>query len=121
VNTRARGEHGETIAARYLRDAGYTIIQQNFRTRRGEVDIVCEKNRSIVFVEVKSWARFPEDELASVIGPRKRRRIIEAAREFLGRHHHFDGYLVRFDVVLIRPGSGVVRYVEGAFENECRA
>ena len=48
------GQRGENIAARYLKQQGYKILTRNYRSRHGEVDIICTQDRVIVFVEVKT-------------------------------------------------------------------
>ena len=120
MSTHARGARGEAIAAEYLVRHGYRIHAQNFRTRLGEVDIVCEKAQVLVFVEVKSWSRFPEVELSRVIDRRKRKRISDAAHVFLSRFPQYTDHLARFDVILVRPRDETIRHYEGAFENEWR-
>lgn len=50
---RLKGNQGEDMAAKYLRDNGYTIIDQNNSTKFGELDIIASKNDVLVFVEVK--------------------------------------------------------------------
>ena len=53
---RRRGNLGEDFAAKYLQDEGYTILERNFNTRMGEIDIIAQKGKYIAFVEVKSRA-----------------------------------------------------------------
>lgn len=48
------GRRGEDLAARFLEDAGYRLIERNWRCRQGEIDIVAERDDTIVFVEVKT-------------------------------------------------------------------
>lgn len=48
------GRLGEQIACRYLSSKEYSIIERNFRTRYGEVDIIAKKDNKIIFVEVKT-------------------------------------------------------------------
>ena len=48
------GQTGESAAARYLQLHGYKILEKNFRSRFGEIDIVAQKNETVVFVEVKT-------------------------------------------------------------------
>ena len=52
--TKAKGDAGESFAAKYLEEKGMKILQRNFRYDRGEIDIVAEDDGEIVFVEVKS-------------------------------------------------------------------
>lgn len=120
MNTRRRGAHGESIAALYLIRNGYRILAQNFRSRRGEVDIVCENERYLVFVEVKSWRSLPYQELERAIDARKQRRITQSARVFMGRNTEYANRLTRFDVILVRPADESIEHIEGAFEEECR-
>src|SRR4051812_33555803 len=71
---RSVGQRGEEIAADHLRRAGYRVVEQNVRTRYGEIDIVAQQGDCLVFVEVRTVrARgvMPEESL----GPRKQRRM----------------------------------------------
>jgi len=120
MNTHRRGARGESIAARHLLRDGYRIITQNFKSRRGEVDIVCEKDRFLVFVEVKAWRSLGIEELGRAIDCRKRRRIVNAARVFLGQHREYEDTLIRFDVVFVHPDAETSEHIEGAFDGECR-
>jgi len=47
------GQRGENLAAAYLAQKGYRIIQKNFRTRFGEIDLIASQNQKLIFVEVK--------------------------------------------------------------------
>src|SRR5207247_9286437 len=47
------GEEGERAASRFLEARGYRILERNYRTRRGEIDLIAEDGRILVFVEVK--------------------------------------------------------------------
>ena len=82
---RALGALGERLAADHLRRAGYRIVDRNFRTRFGELDIVAADERCLVFCEVKTRVRgrnggpSPFDS----IGPDKRRRLRAMAAQWL--------------------------------------
>ncbi len=112
------GRLGEERARAFLEEKGWIIAAQNFRTRWGEVDIVCEAGRHLLFVEVKSWRRFDADSLIRALGTPKQRRIIAAARTFLMEHPDLSDRVVRFDVVLVDPRGGPIRHIEGAFDSE---
>ncbi|TVR69769.1 MAG: YraN family protein [Spirochaetaceae bacterium] len=118
-SSREKGRRGEDLAACYLQQKGYRILARNFRCRAGEVDIVCETERTLLFVEVKSWRVLPRDALEPAIGPAKQKRIVRTARYFLHRYAPPSEWGIRFDVVFINPETGTIRYIEGAFEAPC--
>jgi putative endonuclease len=80
---RATGARGEVLAADYLRRAGYTIIDMNWRCRRGELDIIARDGATLVFVEVRtrSSARLGSPEES--VTPAKQRRLAELAATYL--------------------------------------
>ena len=55
VNKRAAGADKEQLAARYLVDNGYTVLERNFRNKTGEIDIIAKKDNYIVFVDSDDW------------------------------------------------------------------
>jgi putative endonuclease len=83
---RKLGSLGESLAARHLEARGYEVIDRNFRTRYGELDLVASDRHALVFCEVKTRiaraAAGPFGPLASV-GVRKRRQVRAMAREWL--------------------------------------
>ena len=110
------GPIGETIAAVYLSNQGYRVLDRNFRTRRGEIDLVAQHGDELVFVEVKSWRRVPVEGLEHAVDRRKQQRILSVARTYAARNRErCRGLHQRFDVILIRGGV-VAHHVEGAFE-----
>lgn len=85
----ALGILGEDAAARHLEAAGYQVVERNFRTRHGELDIVAADGRHLVFCEVKTRVVRASDAAAALgpfaaIGPRKQRQVRAMAREWLG-------------------------------------
>jgi putative endonuclease len=122
---RALGSHGEELACAHLAERGYAVVDRNFRTRYGELDLVARDERFLVFCEVKTrlerGSPGPFGPLTSV-GARKRRQVREMARQWLGeRAGRLDGRPpeLRFDAigVTLRPSGGLVRieHLEGAF------
>jgi putative endonuclease len=80
---RARGAAGEQAAAEMLTALGYEILERNFRTRYGELDIVAADGRCLVFCEVR--ARVGGQAIAQAlesIGPGKRLQLRKMAREW---------------------------------------
>ena len=107
------GQKGEDLACRILEEKKWAILARNWRTRRGEIDIIGLDRDTIVFVEVKTWPRWAESGLEYAIGPGKRKRMVETAKCFLSANRQYSGMYVRFDVVLIASdprGDGTRRY-----------
>jgi len=118
------GAQGESLARRHLEARGFAVLDANFRTRHGELDLVAADPRHLVFCEVKTRVLAgPAGELGPFagIGPRKRRQVRLMAREWLaergaGTPHREE---LRFDAIgiaLDRQGRLVrLDHVEGAF------
>lgn len=108
------GSQGEEYVMSFLERAGYRIRARNYRTPRGEIDIIAERGEVIAFVEVKT--RYTEPfELSTVITPTKQRRIISAARTYCSAQQISDRSL-RFDVaVVILDRDTPLTYYENAF------
>ena len=95
----ARGRAAEDLAVRHLKQHGLAIVQRNFRTRRGEIDIVAREGATLVFVEVRLRGNADFGGAAGSITARKRARLVAAAGEYLARHRSPPP--CRFDAVLL--------------------
>lgn len=97
---RELGQKGEDIAVRYLQKEGYRIIDRNFRTRYGELDIICIKNDVLVFTEVKTRRSEVFGAAEEALTPKKIEHIRKVALHYLSSHQtrHKE---IRFDVIAI--------------------
>lgn len=117
-NSKAKGDDGENRAAKFYSDKGFEIIERNFRTRFGELDLIVQKGDLLVFAEVKALPNGNPEILAEEVGKRKRRKIVETAKCFLKIHRQYSNKIIRFDVVAIDvPGWESVRLLENAFSD----
>jgi putative endonuclease len=115
---RAQGDLAEDRACRHLEGSGLTIVERNFRTRGGEIDIVARKGNVIVFVEVRSREAPGFGTPEETVTPAKRRRIVAAARQYLSNVPPASWREARFDVIAIE-GSGeaaALRHYPAAFD-----
>lgn len=96
------GKLGEDFVSNSLAEQGWKILARNFRSFRGEVDIVALDSDSLVFIEVKNWPHGSREDLELAIGKTKQVKIIETANIFLDRNRQYNGMFVRFDVVFTR-------------------
>lgn len=98
------GEIGENLACEELERRGYAILARRYRTRLGEIDIVCLQGATVVFVEVKTRDGSAFGAGVEAITSIKRRRIVATATEFMVRARLGDRPC-RFDVVSIEVGA----------------
>ncbi|MCR4735208.1 MAG: YraN family protein [Treponema sp.] len=116
MNSKERGTLGEDKAAEYLLKAGYTIIERNWRTKSGEIDIICSKDDILVFVEVKTLPNASPDMLSAVLNKKKRERILKTSKRFLINHRQYSNSYIRFDVIVLdMPALPAVYHIENAF------
>ena len=111
------GETGEALAARKLIKAGYKIIETNYRTRLGEIDIIAKEDDTIVFVEVKSRRSVHFGNPKHAVTLQKQKKISMVALYYLKATGQSTAR-ARFDVVTVisnrdRPQ---VEIIKNAFE-----
>jgi len=109
-----RGRHGEDLALSHLREQGLTLLQRNYRSRWGEIDLVMEDGTVLVFVEVRLRAASHYATAAESIGARKRQRLIRTAKDYLQRHQNGPA---RFDVIAITTDDNntTLEWIKDAF------
>lgn len=113
-NKRKTGSFYERFAAEYLTRCGLRILERNFRTRYGEIDLIADDGGTLVFVEVK-YKRTPSDGYAlEMVHPGKQYQVTRIARQYLYSHHIPESRPVRFDCIGITGSE--IRYIRNAFE-----
>lgn len=110
------GADSESMAVTFLKENGYKIIERNYRTKIGEIDIIAKDKDTIVFIEVKarkSKAYNPKEAVTSS----KKRKISMVALYYLKSTRQINKR-ARFDVVAIDSAkkSGAVEIIKNAFE-----
>ena len=111
------GKKSEGIAVRHLKRKGYKIVEQNYRNRIGEIDIIARDRDTLVFVEVKSRSTNKFGDPKWAITPTKQRKISMVALAYLKTLDQGDAK-ARFDVVCIQEDGETrqVEIVKNAFE-----
>ncbi|MDX2226001.1 MAG: YraN family protein [Verrucomicrobiae bacterium] len=107
------GDYGENLAARFLRrEHGYKVLVRQWKSDRGEIDLIARDREFLAFIEVKTRTRtefgLPQD----AVNQEKQRRLSRAALEYLRRLGNPD-LTFRFDIVEVQKNAE-----SGAFE--CR-
>lgn len=113
---RATGDRGEALAAAWLEQRGYAVIDRNVRLGRKEIDLICRYGTDIVFVEVKSGHSDRFGHPAHRVDGRKRKALVEAAQQWIAGHPE-AGSGFRFDVVTVemRGSAPAVEHFPAAF------
>lgn len=110
---RRLGTDGEQAAARWYAARGYTVLARNWRCREGELDLVLEKDLTVVFCEVKTRTSDRFGSPFEAVGPAKQRRLRQLAARWLRDEAPFRPRSVRFDVAGVVSRRVVV--IEAAF------
>ncbi|MBA2714278.1 MAG: YraN family protein [Rubrobacteraceae bacterium] len=116
LTKRSSGAWGEDLALRYLTRHGYTLVERNYRTRYGEIDLIVRKDGTLVFVEVKLRRGTGFGDPLEAVTSRKQRTLRSLATQYLSdRDPDFD--TLRFDVIgiLATDNKVRIRYVKDAF------
>ena len=106
------GVAAENVAAVALRLQGYQVLEQRFRYRRSDVDLVARRGSLVVFVEVKSRSDDRFGTALEAVTARKQARVVKAASVWLSRHAR-PADAARFDVITVEDGH--VEWVQDAF------
>lgn len=112
------GKTGEDQACRFLKRKGYSIVQTNYRTRCGEIDIIARQGPVLVFIEVKTRRSRSFGSPLLAVTAKKQRQISMVAQEYLSKNKLFDTD-ARFDVVGMRIDASdhaEIEHIENAFE-----
>lgn len=109
------GKAAEALAAQYLQEQGFTIVARNYRYRRAEIDLIAQKDRLLLFVEVKARSSdkfgYPE----AFVSSHQQALLQEGAEEYMMRHNWHEA--IRFDIMAVyhQGGQLTLRHFEDAF------
>jgi putative endonuclease len=117
MNRKITGETGEKKAHDFLKKKGYHILERNYRCREGEIDIVAERKKCLVFVEVRTRTNTNFMMPVESVSPAKEHRVVAAVYHYLNEHS-LDEKEWRIDFIGIEmtPEGKVknIEHIEGA-------
>ncbi len=113
MNKRKTGLDREKQAAAYLVGQGMRIVESNFHSRQGEIDLIGYHQGCLVFVEVKYRSGTEHGSALAAVDYRKQRRICRTADYYRYLHRIGDQVGVRYDVVGIQGGE--ITWIQNAF------
>lgn len=110
------GKKGEDLAVELCREKGFVVIEQNYRTPFGEIDIIAKDGNIVVFIEVKARTGTAYGAPFEAVTRRKRDKIKKVAMSYMKRLK--KEVPARFDVISISMKSGRpdLEYIQDAFE-----
>ncbi len=111
----SRGVRGEDLAVKYLETHGYRILDRNYTTDIGEVDIFATDEKTLVAVEVKSRLSLEYGTPAEAVGHEKVKKISQVTAQYIKQFRLF-GVPVRFDVVEVYLSDRTVNHIQNAFD-----
>lgn len=113
MNKRKIGNEGEDIATEYLENMGMRIVDRNYYTDRGEIDIVFKDKEYLVFCEVKYRGQKAAYNPLEAVTKAKQRSIVRTARVYLYEHGISQDCLLRFDCIGITEDR--IEWIKDAF------
>ena len=118
MNNIQKGRAGEMIALKYLIDNKANILETNQRINSGEIDIIAEDGKALVFIEVKFRNGTDFGYPYEAVNENKQRRICKAALRYVQKKYDTADINIRFDVaeLINKNGAYYIRYTENAFE-----
>ena len=106
ANTSATiGQQAENTALQFLQSQGMRLLERNYRCKLGEIDLIMQHNRELVFVEVRCRSQIRYGDGAESVNFRKQQKIIKCAEYYLQQHSRYTRIPCRIDVVSITTGK----------------
>lgn len=117
MNTKQLGDFGELIAVEYLKSRNYLILEEKYKVKIGEIDIIAKERDTLVFIEVKARRSLAFGRPAEAVNIHKQHKIIQTAQFYLNQTGQQD-CVCRFDVLEVYMSNEVpeIRQIEDAFE-----
>lgn len=112
-----RGAQAEQIAATFLQQKGLILIEKNFRSKYGEIDLIMREAETLVFIEVRLRSNQQFGGAAASISQSKQQKLSNTAEYYLQQHgHNYAKYGCRFDAILMQTADiNAVEWVKNAF------
>lgn len=112
------GNRSEQLACSFLEQKGYHLLQKNFSSRWGEIDLIFRKGQDLIFVEVRSKSSGRYGQPLETITSKKQEHLRRTAQYYLCQHRELEQCYCRFDVisVLWQEGKAQLQWLTDAFQ-----
>jgi putative endonuclease len=112
MNNREKGNCGEQLAIKHIEKLGYTIVDTNYTSRFGEIDIIATDKNTTVFIEVKYRKNLKKGRPIEAVDYYKQKKIIRVAMSYAQKKKLYESPM-RFDIIEVIGDK--VRIVKNAF------
>lgn len=111
------GQAIENLACKYLQEQGLKLLERNYRCRLGEIDLVMQENKVLIFVEVRFRKNLYFGSAAESVTSSKQHKLVKTAKYYLQQKKLTDSTACRFDVLGITnsPQSPQIEWIKNAF------
>lgn len=119
MSNQSLGQLGELSAIEYLKNKGYKLLEQNFRNKLGEIDLIAQEGKVIVFLEVKTRKSTQFGAPFEAVHWAKQKKMVRLAFSYLKYKFGSLDILCRFDVVSIYVDSSnkiTLQHIQNAFD-----
>lgn len=106
------GREAEDRALNYLEQKGLRLIQRNYRSRFGEIDLIMRDKKTVVFIEVRYRRNKTFGGASYSVTPQKQQRLLTTAKQFL--QHYAPQHPARMDVLALEGND--IEWIKNAFE-----
>lgn len=113
INT---GKDAETRACCYLQAQGLQLVQRNYHSRRGEIDLIMQDKDSLVFIEVRYRRQSRFGSAAESVNRHKQSKLIACANHYIQTYPERARQACRFDVVSIDGNMNSIDWIKNAFD-----
>lgn len=109
------GKKGEELAKEYLQKNGYTVLENNFVFQKAEIDLIAQKDDTLIVVEVKTRSSIDYGNPEDFVSPKKIKLLVKAIDEYVNLKN-LD-FSIRFDIISVIHDKGefVIEHLEDAF------
>ena len=115
MNNKTTGDLGEDIAKNYLIKNNYKILETNFTTKIGEIDIIAEENDVVIFIEVKTRKSLKYGRPYEAVNYKKMQKILKVAQNYIV-YKNKDDIQYRFDIIeVLLNDKDKINHIKDAF------
>lgn len=109
------GKQGEEMAVKFLLEKGYQILAQNYRYKKGEIDIIAQQDKTLIFVEVKTRTNADFGLPEEAVNEKKAALILKTAENYIYEINWMTH--IRFDIIAILKNENKIEilHLEDAF------